>query len=312
MDDNNPNPVVIALSGDHMDSAIKFAVAEAVRAGCGLHLVHVVPMLASGPASTLVPESDPARAGRLALTAGLKRVRALVGDDVPITGEQVLGDGIVRGIVSVTGDARLVVLEHRDLSAVKRVVTRSIASGVAAHSRVPVVSVPAGWQERETGSAGTVTVGVDAPDRSEPVLRAAAEAALARGAELHVIHTWHIPNAYDEIVMTPTEQEQWAARATAEIQAVLDRLGDELAAVPVRIDPRHGYPADALVHASPTSDLLVLGRHDALLPVGSHLGPVVRAVLREASCPVLLVNPHSSGRWHHQPHEAADTAAQPT
>jgi nucleotide-binding universal stress UspA family protein len=312
MTDNNPNPVVIALSGDPMDSAITFAVAEAERAGCGLHLLHVVPVLGAGPAATLVPESDPARAGRLTLTAGIERVRALVGNDVRVTGEQVFDDGVVRGIVSLVGDARLVVLEHRDLRTIRRVVTRSIVSGVAAHARVPVASVPAGWQAGEPGSARTVTVGVDVPERSEPVLRAAAEAALARGAKLHVIHTWHFPSAYDDIVMTPTEREQWAAKATEEIQALLDQLGDELAAVPVQIEARHGYPGDALIHASPTSELLVLGRHDQLLPVGSHLGPVVRAVLREASCPVLLVDPGASGRWHRHRHQAADTAAQPS
>jgi nucleotide-binding universal stress UspA family protein len=42
------------------------------------------------------------------------------------------------------------------------------------------------------------------------------------------------------------------------------------------------------VEASERSDVLVLGRRHHLLPIGSHLGPVARAVLDRAQCPVLM------------------------
>ncbi|HRD59830.1 MAG TPA: universal stress protein, partial [Nocardioides sp.] len=40
--------------------------------------------------------------------------------------------------------------------------------------------------------------------------------------------------------------------------------------------------------AGDVSDLLVLGRRHHLLPLGTHLGPVARAALDHASCPVLI------------------------
>jgi nucleotide-binding universal stress UspA family protein len=43
-----------------------------------------------------------------------------------------------------------------------------------------------------------------------------------------------------------------------------------------------------VLDAAETSDLLVVGRRHHLLPLGSHLGPVVRAALDHGTCPVLV------------------------
>ena len=90
------------------------------------------------------------------------------------------------------------------------------------------------------------------------------------------------------LLLDVREDDEWAARARSEIQAVLDGL--DTAGVEIQIDARHAWPADALVAASHDSDLLVVGRHDPHVPFGSHLGPVARAVLHEAACAVELVN----------------------
>ena len=50
------------------------------------------------------------------------------------------------------------------------------------------------------------------------------------------------------------------------------------------------------------AELVVVGRHDPRTPLGSHLGPVARAVLAGAGCPVLLANPRPGHRRneHHR------------
>ena len=299
MDENNRSPVVVAVGHDPMESAISFAATEAARAGCGVHLVHVLHLLAQGPEVALLSEIDLERAGRLALNHALELARDQVGEGSPVTSELVVGGPVVPGIVDAAGvDATMIVLEHRDLSRAARIVTRSVASGVAAHARVPVVSVPSSWAEGTYGRAPTVTVGVDVPDRSGPVLRAAVAAARARGAVLRVVHTWNLPTGYDDIIVSPEEHTTWSDRAAGEIEAALDALAEDLSDVPVQIAAQRGYAADVLLDASRSSDLLVMGRHDPLLPMGSHLGPIVRAVLREARCPVLLVDPQRAGRRH--------------
>ena len=115
-----------------------------------------------------------------------------------------------------------------------------------------------------------VTVGVDVPVRSEGVLRWAVAAARSRGATLHALHAWKLAGIYEDVVVARAQAEEWADRAAADVRAAMTQM----------------------VEASGGSDLLVIGRHDPLVPLGSHLGPVARGVLHDARCPVLLVDPH--------------------
>ena len=159
------------------------------------------------------------------------------------------------------------------------------------------MSVPESWSAgREREHSPTVTVGVDVADHAGEILRIAVDAARARGATLHVLHTWSFPTAYDDVVMTRVDADEWAPRATAEVQAALDGLGDLMTELPVRIEAKHMKPAEALIRASHDADLVVIGRHDPLTPLGSHLGPVARAVLAGAECPVLLADPRPAHR----------------
>ena len=291
MTEPDPHPIVVAVGHDPIDSALEFAAAEASRLACGLHLVHVVHRVPQGSETLLASEADQERAGRQALKQAVERVRDLVAAEVAVTSELREG-GVVPTLVEVVAKARMIVLQHRDLAHLMRVVTRSVSSGVAAHSRVPVVAVPSGWSPLRThGEVPTVTVGVDNPDRSEQVLRAAAAEAKSRGAMLRVVHAWNIPDPYEDVALSRTDDAKWASRAAVEVQRVLDTLGEEAAGVPLELVARHTDATDALVEASRTSHLLVLGRHDPAIPIGSHLGPVARAVLRDAACPVLLADP---------------------
>lgn len=292
MTEQNPNPVVVAVGNESVDAALAYGVAEAQRHGCGVHLVHVVHVVATGPDTVLVDATDVERIGRDTLNEALEKARDLAPDDVQVTG-QVLHGALVPALVSAVPDARLIVLQRRSLSRIMRLLTRSVSSGVAARAHVPVTSVPDGWSPSDPSAAQVVTVGVDDPERSGPVLAAAVAAARSRGAELHVLHAWWYPGVYDDIITRRTEDDEWAERVGVELRAALDKVGTD--GVKVTIDARHAYPADALVEASHHSELLVVGRHDALVPFGSHLGPVSRAVLHAAVCPVMLADPRRHG-----------------
>lgn len=292
MTEKSPKPVVVAVGHDPFDGALAFAVAEATRAGCGVRLVHAVNHLPVGP--RLAPPSDREleEAGRQVLDAAYEHARGIVGA-VPLTTDLHVG-GVVPGIIEMAEDARMIVLERRDLAAVKRIVTSSKSTSVAARARVPVVSVPSGWS---SDSTGVVTVGIDSPERSDHVLRAAIAEARERGATLRVLHAWSPATTHANLVMSWTGDETWVGLTGDQLRTTIDELGDEVADLPLEIEVRALYPADALHAASKRSDLVVLGRHDPLLPLGSHLGPIARAVLREAECPVMLVDPGSSRRW---------------
>jgi nucleotide-binding universal stress UspA family protein len=288
LSEQNPNPVVVAVGHDQMAAALAYAAGEATRLGCGLHLVQFVQVVRDGPETVLVDVTDAEQVGRLSMHAAIKHARSLIGDTT-LTSHLVLG-GVMPALIASARDARMLVLQRRALSRSQLVVTRSVVSGVAAYTPVPVVSVPASWSvDRNPSSRPTVTVGVDAVESAEEVLRAAVDEARARFATLHVLHACDFWG--DGIIGRTRLDGHRAPWATTELHAALDLLGDPITGVPVRIDAPHLNPADALIRASRVSELVVIGRHDPLAPLGSPLGPVARAVLAEAACPVLLADP---------------------
>lgn len=310
MNEKNLQPIVVAVGHDPLDAALEFAAEVATREGCGLRLVHVV----HGAELPATAETSLEKAGREALNAALELARKQA-PDVSLSAELVNGP-VVPTLIEDAGSARMIVLQHRHLSTVRRVVTRSIASGVAAHARMPVVCVPSRWTaaDRE-GKQPVVAVGVDVAERARYVLQAAAGEARARGAELRVLHAWRATGAYEDIIFRRrtvrddedetyegiifgrTEDAEMNVREAARVQAALDDRQEDLAGVPVALEVGHAFPADALIEASRGADLLVMGRHDPVLPIGSHLGPIARAVLRESEAPVLLVDPDPARRW---------------
>jgi nucleotide-binding universal stress UspA family protein len=287
--------IVVGVGPDEVESALAFAADEAVRAGCGLHLVHAVSLVPPGPDQVLLPAIDLEAWGAERLAEVVKLADDLVQGAVPVTHEIRRGTP-VGALVDVGRTARMVVLEHRHLSRLSRIVNRTVAGGVAAHLRVPVVAVPSGWHEDQR--RGVVVAGIDVPERSQEVLRAALAEAHARGARLRAVHSWSLPGPYEE-AMVGDEVRRWSDRSRAEVRAAIDALGDLSAVMDTDVQVVHGRAAEALVAASADAELLVIGRHDPLVPIGSHVGPVARAVLREATCPVLLASPRPHRAVYH-------------
>jgi nucleotide-binding universal stress UspA family protein len=285
---SNGRPIVVGVGPEEISSALEFAVEEATRAGCGLHLVHAVHVAPAGPETVLITGVDVEKWGRETLALAVKQADDLVDGNVPVTHELKVG-APVQVLVDAGRSARMVVLEHRHLSRLARIVNRTVAGGVAAHLRIPVVAVPSGWS-RPTGER-VVVAGVDVPDRSAEVLATAVAEARARGAALRIVHSWALP-AHEGMLIEPGEQRRWSDRSRAEVRAALDDLGDESVAMDADVQVHPGRAIEAILEASRDAELLVIGRHDPLVPVGSHIGPVARAVLREATCPVLLASPH--------------------
>lgn len=308
--DPAPKPVVVAIGHQPFDSALEYGVEQAVREGCGLHLLHVVHGGGSGPDAVLLDHEQPAQLGRETLQAAVERAEDMLAGRVDLTSALAVRGPVVPSILeAVEGSARAVVLQRRDLSRMIRTVTRSVTSGVASRAHVPVVSVPSGWSEHAVShndGQPLVTVGVDVPERCAAIVATAAQAARSRGGMLRLLHTWWFPSVYDDIITSRVENDAWAVHAREAIGQVLTDLADAVAGLPVEIEARHAHPADALIDAGRESALLVVGRHDPLVPFGSHLGPVARAVLREAGCPVLLASPTGNRHGEHRPHHHAE------
>jgi nucleotide-binding universal stress UspA family protein len=266
-----PPPVVVAVGRRGSATALEYAAAEALRQGRGVHLVHAVDLLHAPDVRELE------RQGAAVLESAVESVSALVADLVPVTSTLVQAPA-VEAVVCAAESAPLVVVGRCPESRRTHPYVRSVTGGVAARVHAPVVSVPQGWEG--TTGAPHVVVGVDDAADSAEVLLEAFAAARARQARLTVVSTWWRP------------------------ASVLVAYDD----VPVEVHVRNARPGEALIEASYDAALLVIGRHDPLLPRGSQLGPVARSVLREAACPVLLAAPRHAHHVHRPDRHSAQLA----
>lgn len=274
------DPIVVSVPRGDLDAALRFAASEAAIHHCPVRLVHAYE---PGPSLSGPPVTQAGAAG--VLQDAVRHAEQMLGPDVEVTGMLVRGP-CVESVLDASAEARVVVLQRRDLLHLIRALTRSLDGAAVRRAPIPLVCVPPGWAPPEPDDR-PVTVGVDAPEHSTDLLRASVALAHERGAPLRVLHTWSFPKPYDDAVLLRVGRE-WEAWAREDIENVLRPLHAGLG-VSVDIDVHHGPPLPALLDAAATSRLVVLGRHGIHRALGSRLGPVTRAVLHDAPCPVVLL-----------------------
>jgi nucleotide-binding universal stress UspA family protein len=287
-----PPKILVAVEHIGGGAALEYAARDAVRRGCGIHLVHV-----AGPAvhaacayDDLVLVEDELRlAGQALLAAAVTRTEHLLGQLAPDDGRLSVSTELAHGSVvttlgRLTPHACLAVLEHRGMGPVgeTETPTLSVTAGVAAGSECPVVAVPSAWQP-PSDPAGTVAVAVDVTRPSRLILEAALHEAARREARLRVVHAWQ-PDRYS----APHET------VSAALRAGLDELVAEAgpaASLPVDVVVVRGSAGAVLRDQAADCDLLVVGRHHRRHLVGASLGSTAREVLRWSPTPVLVVDP---------------------
>jgi nucleotide-binding universal stress UspA family protein len=143
------------------------------------------------------------------------------------------------------------------------------------------------------GEARRIVVGIDGSDASLDALRWAAREAELRGADLLVIHAWHVPvgNPYvpgiPDVTSLAEGSKQLLEHSLAEVFGA--KLPDGVSA-----ELRQGPASIVLIEAAKQADLLIVGSRGHGGLVGAILGSVSTAVVHHAPCPVLVVrHPHT-------------------
>ena len=278
--------VIVGVTGPGENlAALRFAADQAHRLGTDVLVVHAMHELRPPPAanpllSYEVPWEEVGNRIVAAVTDELRSLR----EDVEVSSVARHGDP-VKVLTELSGTARSVVLQHRDLSPLHRIFTGSTVAGVAAHAHCPVTSVPVGWSPSD--SPGRVTVGVHENGLPRGVLALAFAEASARQCPLRVVHAWKLDPVYDDIISA--REDSWRSEAEATIRSTLEEMRHGHPDVPVEVEVRHQWPADALVELTDTSDILVVGRHSHHLLGPRRVGSIARALLRTAKCPVTVV-----------------------
>ncbi|MEP9383540.1 universal stress protein [Nocardioides sp. KR10-350] len=289
-------PVIAAVCpGEESKAALEYAVRVAVSRGCPLQVVHVWHPQHGGPETVLLTFTEPSTIATETLAGSVEHATDACAGDVPVGGRLLRGP-TSRALVEASHGAGLVVMGHRSRSLAAHALSPSLCGRVAGRSHAPVLAVPAGWVAPGPGDKPKpVTVGVDVPSRSRPLLREAFRAADELGADLRVLHVWRPPRLAEEAALGGLAGDPWMPSTDRGLVDELDAVVRDVAAdFPDVVWTTEAVPAvvtAALQSAASGSSLMVVGRHDALLPVGSRLGSVAAYVLRKATCPVLIVPP---------------------
>ena len=292
-------PVVLATDGTpSTEGALRFAVAESIRRGARLMIVHVNvvkvpspplgPIPAMGPVPTIRPAA-PAESvvhARHVLERAERKARALA-PDLRVS-SLLLEGGRVRAIVDVSANAQLVVVGRETRHGLQRVLTGATTAGVASQARCPVVAVPADWHPRARTRAGTVVVGIRREADAWPLMATAYSWASVTGASISVVHAWELPDPVIDDMEARSRGDEWQAVGDRMLDQALADWQDQHADVPVARQVVHGHAASVLVAAAQEADLLVVRRAHEHRPI-DHLGATVRALLLACPTPVEVV-----------------------
>lgn len=272
--DMEPRKILVAVDYVDCEAALEYAVAEAVRRGCGVHLVHVA-RPALGDACALddlcMVEGELRIAGHLELDAAAARAQELIDAEAPdddrlSVSTELTHGSVVAALQSLSRHASLLVTQHHGMGSGGESASLSVAAGAASVAHCPVVALPDEWRAGMY-AAGSVVVGVEDLDRDRLVLHAARDEARRRGERLKVVSA----------TVTPADHP--------------DLLDLELADVPTDVTVEEGPAAEALLRHASGGDLLVVGRHHRRHVIGAPLGRTARALLRHSTVPVLVVDP---------------------
>jgi nucleotide-binding universal stress UspA family protein len=142
-----------------------------------------------------------------------------------------------------------------------------------------------------------IVVGVDGSPESAAALRWASREAALRSAEVHAVHVREAnchslasyaapasPSAEDDV------EEIWRAAAA-----------EHGGAVHIRTEVADGLAARVLLDRCAGADMLVLGTVSDVPGASRSAGPVIRACLRRAPCPVVVISAAQDAVPRHEP-----------
>ena len=286
--------VVVGVDGGpHSLVALQWAINEAARRGCRLHVVTCgeVPVVAEagGLGSAVFTNTYLAAMEQHLLgvnAAAVSRARALLPHEV--TGETVLGSPAHALSALVAPNDVLVVGATNHPGRLTSLVG-SVATTTA--HRAKCVTVAVRGEITRSPKFDRVVVGVDGSPDSAHALRWALGEAKRGAAPLTIVHAWSDPDFDNELSLGDSR-----AVRQRHAQSLLDDMLTTAAAIdptvsltPVLVE---GHPAKAIIDVAQAKDLVVVGSRGRGGFRAMLLGSVSRSVLEHASCSVAVVPHH--------------------
>lgn len=287
-----PGLVVVGVDGSESSlAAVEVAAREARLRGAKLRVVHAfiwpVMQVSLGPSPLGPPDGGLQNMADRLVEEAVERARTKA-PEVEISSEVVTGEPLtVLEAESHTAD--LVVVGSRGMGAFVGLLLGSTAVHLAAHGRCPVLVVR-GRPEAD----GPIVLGVDGSAAGEKAVDFAFTEAELRKAPLVALHAWTTWNA-------PMPEPQDASAPYANPPGALAEMEERLLAetlaghrerhpdVVVEQKVVHDGTREALIEASRSAQLLVLGARGRGGFTGLLLGSVSQALLHHSHCPVAVI-----------------------
>jgi len=155
-----------------------------------------------------------------------------------------------------------------------------------------------------------IVVGVDGSVESIAALRWACREASLRGAEVHAVHVReeHCHSLASYAVPALSTGDDVSIDVDDFVRSV---KADLALGAEVRVEEVDGLPARVLLDRCDGADMLVLGTSSDVPGALRSAGPVIRACLRRAPCPVVVISAAQDPMQRREPvARAADTAGQ--
>jgi nucleotide-binding universal stress UspA family protein len=287
-------PILVGVDGSTASlAAVDLAVREATLRGTALRIVYGDPW-ANHPAWAHSDTGD--------MTGVLSEPQQAIRDatdrasasTVPVTAEVLAGDPAVV-LIRESHSVDLLVLGHRGRGGFSQLLLGSVAIKVAAHAACPVLIT-----RGPPPTDGDVVVGVDGSPANDAAIGFAFHEAALRGTDLRALHVWTELNIADPAVMVLYDLAPERVEQGRMLAAALSGWIQKYRTVAVHQHLVTGRAGHALVAASGSAQLIVLGtRGHGGLP-GQRLGSVSHTVLHHSTCPVAVV--------HHMPESMAASA----
>ena len=130
-----------------------------------------------------------------------------------------------------------------------------------------------------------IVVGVDGSPESAAALRWACREAALRGAEVHAVHVREANSRSHASYAAPA-----SPTAEDDVEQILRAAAAEHGSVQIRTEVADGLAARVLLDRCEGADMLVLGTVSDVPGASRSAGPVIRACLRRAPCPVVVIS----------------------
>jgi nucleotide-binding universal stress UspA family protein len=278
-------PLLLAYDGsDEARRALDWAATESLRTGSPVHVLavnEVLPPTWGGVGGIYVyAESWTQDSSGLLEQAAKALADAGVTE---VTTEQRSGH-VVDELLRAAESASVLVVGSRGHGRAGEAVLGSVSQHLARHATCPVVVV----REQRNPDAARIVVGIDGSRTSLAALEYACQRAETTGETVVAIHAWRarVPSSNvfaGELASVDTkEREVLLAQSIAGVR--VDHPDVRLEQEVVAVAPDH-----ALVDASASASLVVVGSRGLGFFSGMLLGSISQAVLHRATCPVAVV-----------------------